>query len=212
MCEAVDPAGERCQEGEVDRFWETGPGSGPFLRRRTTAPATTKDAGEDVTKPASARVSLATRAFEHVVEIEAAEIEGNSLACSSRLRTRKSAEAAGSRRAAARVGLGSCWINVVRIEAELVVNLTLLGIAQNVVGFGEGLKFLLGSFVSWIYVRMIFARKFAERLADVVRRGRLLHSEEFVIIFFGGGCHTLLAISTACFLRDQKHRRKCRCQ
>ncbi len=133
------------------------------------------------------------------------------MACGSGLSAWKSTVGASTGWASARVGLGSRGIDVVGIKTELVVNLPLLGIAQNVVGFREGLELFLGSFVPGIYVRMIFAGKFAERLANVVRRGRLLYPEKFVIIFFSGGCHRLVAISTRCVLGDQKPRRKPGC-
>src|SRR5207237_10167356 len=36
---------------------------------------------------------------------------------------------------------------------------------------------------------MIFARKLAECLADVLGGGGLFYAEDFVIVFLGGGCH-----------------------
>ena len=60
-------------------------------------------------------------------------------------------------------------IDIVRVKAELIVDLALLGIAQNVVGFGEGFELLFRDFVARIDVRMIFARQPAVRLLDLVR-------------------------------------------
>ena len=110
-------------------------------------------------------------------------------------RSRKAAEAAcaESRAAAACVGLGRCRIDVVRVEAELIVNLALLGIAENVVGFRDNLELLLGRFVSGIHVGMVFARELAECLANLVRRGALLYPESPVIILLiRRGGHWLL--------------------
>src|SRR6266700_401742 len=65
--QAHDTATDRCPERHVDLVFEIGPRFGAFLRRRTTAPATTKDAREDIAKSsATARASLAARAFEHI--------------------------------------------------------------------------------------------------------------------------------------------------
>ena len=97
----------------------------------------------------------------------------------------ESSETTSSGWAATSICLGGRRIDVVGIEAELVVNLPLLGIAENVIRFGNSLKFLFGTFVSWIDVRMILSRQLAKRLADLLRRGVLLYAEDGVIIF---GC------------------------
>jgi len=52
------------------------------------------------------------------------------------------------RLAATRISLSRRWINIVRVEAELVVNLAASWIAEYVVSFGEGLKFFFGSLSS----------------------------------------------------------------
>jgi hypothetical protein len=91
--------------------------------------------------------------------------------------------------AAARVGLRRRWIDVVGVEAELVVNLPLLGIAEDVVGLGKSLELLFGTFIAGIDVRMVLARKFAERFADVVGGRGLLYAENAVIILVGGRGH-----------------------
>ena len=98
--------------------------------------------------------------------------------------------------AAARVRLRRGRIDIVGIEPELVVNLSLLGIAENVVGLGKSLELLFRGLVARIDVRMILARKLAKRLADVVGGGRLLYPENAVIVFiFSLGGHGL-AVST----------------
>src|SRR6185369_12338635 len=84
---------------------------------------------------------------------------------------------------AARVGLGCRRIDVVRVKSQLVVNLALLGIAQDVVRFRDGLELLLGRLVPGIKVRMIFPRELAERLANFFRRRALLYSQLSVIVF-----------------------------
>ena len=84
-----------------------------------------------------------------------------------------------------------CGINVVRVEADLVVDLALLGIAQHVIGFRKLFELLFRLLVR-IDVRMVFARKFAERLANFLRGGALLYAERGVIVFLLCGCHIRL--------------------
>ena len=43
---------------------------------------------------------------------------------------------------------------------------------------------------------MIFTRKFAEGLSDLLRRSRLLYSENRVIIFFVRGCHFVVYVAS----------------
>ena len=80
----------------------------------------------------------------------------------------KSAETASSGWPAASVCLSCGGIDVIGIKTELIVDLALLGIAEYLVRFGERLELFLGCFVSGINVRMILARKFAKRLANVL--------------------------------------------
>jgi len=89
---------------------------------------------------------------------------------------------AGSGAATTRISLGCCRVDVVGIETNLIVNLALLRVAENVVGLRENLELLLGRLVSGIYVGMVLAREFAERLADLLRRGALLYPESRVVI------------------------------
>ena len=70
--------------------------------------------------------------------------------------------------AGAGVGFGCSRINVVRIEADLIVDFSLLRIAEHFVRLGERLELLFRSLVSRIYVGMVLARQLAESFADVV--------------------------------------------
>src|SRR6185503_14637546 len=186
--QAHHASANRRPERHVHLIFEIAPRFRALLHRRPSA-ASTENAAEDIAEPAPTGARAPpTRAFEHVSEIEAAEVEASRPCPSSRLlSTRESPETTGSGRAATGISLGGCGIDVVGIEAQLVVDLPLFGIAENVVGFGNSLKSFLCSFVSGIDVRMIFPRKLAERLADVVRRGRLLYSEDFVIVLLASG-------------------------
>ena len=59
--------------------------------------------------------------------------------------------------------------NVVRIEAVLIVDLALIVVAQDVVGFLNFLESVFCSLVPGIQIRMIFARKLPVGFADLVR-------------------------------------------
>ena len=74
---------------------------------------------------------------------------------------------------------------VLRIEAELVVHLALLGVAQDVVGFLNVLEALLGGLVPGIQIGMILARELPVRLADLVRGGLARNAQRFVIVVLG---------------------------
>ncbi len=166
---------------------------------RLAAPGPAEDVGEDVAEATAAgATSGCSCAFSIVVEIEAAEIEGHFLrigvspACA--LAWSRAAESPRAKSAAARVSFGRGGIDVVGVEAELVVDLALLRIAEDVVGLGDLLELLLGRLVPGIHVGVIFARKFTERLADIIRGRRLLDPEQAVIIFvFVVGCSHVLA-------------------
>src|SRR5208283_4307871 len=129
----------------------------------------TEDAGEDVAEPATASFAPGcTRALREVIEVEAAEIERYFLSVGSgSTRARATSKPACALATAAPVGLGRRRIDIIGVEAELVVDLSLLGIAEDVVGFGERLELLLGSLVAWVYVGMILARQLAKRFADL---------------------------------------------
>ena len=76
-----------------------------------------------------------------------------------------------------RIGLGLRRIDLVRVEPNLVVDLALLLVAQDVVGLGDFLELLLRLLISGIHVRMILPRRLPERLANLLRRRRLLHAK-----------------------------------
>ena len=148
------------------------------------ASAATKHRGENVLESAATAGTPACcpGSVGEVAEVEAAEVERNPLPSCLRA-------AFGRTATSACVGLRRCGIDVVRVEAELVVDLALFRIAKNVVGFGERFELLLCGLVAGVHVRMVLARKFAEGLADLLRRSRLLHSENRVIVFLVGGGH-----------------------
>ena len=92
----------------------------------------------------------------------------------------------------ARIGFGRGRVDLVGIEADLVIDLALLFVAQNIVGLGDLFELLLGPLIVGIHVRVVLARGLAEGLADLLRRGRLLDAERCVIVFVGGGGHGYL--------------------
>ena len=196
--QAHHAAADRRPEGNVDLIFEIGSGLGTFLRGPATA---AENSGKNIAEAARARGAGLSPpgVFEHVGEVEAAEIE----VCARRASTRRSSResCAGAGRAASGPGicLGRCGIDVVGVKADLVVNLALLGIAQDFVSFGQRLELLFRGLVPGIDVGMILARKLAEGLADIVRRGGLLHAQDLVIVFFRGGGHSCLcAVLAAC--------------
>src|SRR5579872_407215 len=63
--------------------------------------------------------------------------------------------------------LGLRGIDLVGVETELVVNLALLFVAQDVVGFGDFFELLFGLLVPGIDVGVISARSFAKGLSDL---------------------------------------------
>ena len=98
-----------------------------------------EDAGEDVFEAAPAGAAgfraavLAGNAALEAGEVEAAEVD-------------RPAPAAGA--LLPRVGLGRRRVDLVGVEAHLVVNLALLLVAQNVVGLGDLLELLFGALVA----------------------------------------------------------------
>jgi hypothetical protein len=168
----------RSPEIDVDCVFEVGAGLGAM--RRLLAARLIEHAGEDVaeTAPAatgSARsgLSLCSRAAFEVRKVEALEIEGNFL---------RSGTGTRATIAASRCRFGLRRIDLVGVEAELVVDLALFVVAQDVVGLGDLLELLFRLLVAGVHVRVIFARKFAEGLADLLRSGRLLDSENAVVV------------------------------
>ena len=96
---------------------------------------------------------------------------------------------------APRIRFGRGRINIVGVKAYLVVDLALLRIAQYVVRLRKRLELLFRRLVARIYIRMVFARQLAKRLADLVRRGEILNAQRRVIIFGLGG-HGFLSMSS----------------
>ena len=68
---------------------------------------------------------------------------------------------------------GAGKTGVVRIEAELVVHLTLLLVAENVVGLPDLLEALFSRLVAGVHVGMIFAGQPAVGFPDLVGRSLL---------------------------------------
>src|SRR5215469_2127029 len=194
--EAHDAAANRRPEWNVYLIFEIGARFGAFLRGRTAA-ASAKDSRENVAEASASSARRGTLAalgvIDEVGEIEPAEIEVNA-ALPARLRASresagKTSEAACTGCTSACVGFRSGRIDVVRIEADLVVNFALLGIAEDFVGLGDGLELLLRRFVAGVYVGMIFAGELAKGFTDVLGRGELLPTENLVVILFRRGCH-----------------------
>src|SRR5882762_4032468 len=132
---------------------------------------------------------------------------------STRLAARETTRETTAAATRASIGIRGFRTDVVGVIAELVVNLPLLGVAQDIVSFGDGLEFPLCRLVSGIDVGMVFARKFAKGLPDFFRGGRLLDAKEFVIIFFGRGRHvywqSILNLVAFCFQNPESF--ECRC-
>src|SRR5438270_5089087 len=156
--------------------------------------AAAEDRAEDVAETAAPSSSTAAAApactVGQVRKIEASEIKMDALSRvlrSSGEAARKSAASRGAARAC--VGFRRCRIDVVGVEAYLIVNFAFLGIAENVVGFRKSFEFLLRRLVPGINVGMVLARQLAERLADVVRRSTLFYAQNFVIVFLRGSSH-----------------------
>src|SRR5207244_6034568 len=149
-----DASADRRPERHGYLVFEVGSRLSAFLRGGAVASA--ENSGEDVAETSRASTSSpAPSSFEQIGEIEPSEVEVRALTAGSGLAVGKPSESTGAGWAATRISLSRRWINIVRVEAELVVNLALLGIAEYVVSFGESLKFFFGSFVSGIDVRMI---------------------------------------------------------
>src|SRR5215475_3204973 len=84
------------------------------------------------------------------------------------LTTRESSGEAARPATLAGICLGCSRINVVGVKPKLIVNLALLGIAENFVGFRKGLKLLLGGLVPGIDVRMVLAGELTKSFLDFV--------------------------------------------
>ena len=80
-------------------------------------------------------------------------------------------------------GLGTWLATGFPVGAELIILRAAFRIAQNLIGLVDLLEFFLRRFFVLGDIRMIFARKRAKGLLDVVRRGGLRDAENFVIVF-----------------------------
>ena len=143
-------------------------------RRLGAAAPTAEELAEDVAKRARSGVVLSGRAARALVHV---------------LREIESAEAHARLRSRARPASRTTGRNVIGIKSVLIVDLPLLRIAQNVVGFLNFLEALFGRFVAGIQVGMILARQPAIRLANLVFFGVARHSQRLVVIVFAGGRH-----------------------
>src|SRR6267378_4410295 len=151
----------RRPEGSVDLVFEIVARFRPaVLGRSATSPAG-KNIRENIAEAPTAARSFASAtapAFEHVGEVESAKIKVDTARARrfSPLRPGKSVESARARlSSASRIGLSRRRINVVGIKPELIVNFALLGIAQDVVRFGDSLELLLRTLIAGIDVRMV---------------------------------------------------------
>ena len=151
--QAHHAAADRRPERNVDLIFQIGSGLRALFGCSGTV-ASPEDPEEDVAEAAAASTAAALAAASGVVDeirkIEAAEIEVNPLAA---IRL-AAGEAPGKSSSACRTAAGACvsfcrgGIDVVGVEANLVVNLALLGIAEDVVGFGERFELLFRSLVA----------------------------------------------------------------
>src|SRR6185369_7265570 len=165
-------------------------------RLPTKSTASTEHASKDVaeTSSASARV---LRLFK----IKIRKIKRHALATIEPTATESATPAWLS--ASARIRVSRRLIDVVRIKSDLVVDLPLLRVAQNIVGFRDFFELLLRLLVIRIHIRMVFARKFAERLPNILGRRRFLHTQNPVIILLISRRHSLFSYSV---LRNSRQR------
>ncbi len=185
--QAHHPAANGGPEGNIDLIFEVGAGLGS-LRCRPATPA--KDAGEDVAEAARTACLPASASLEEIGEVEPVEVKVRALgSAATRLIAWEAARKSSGAPARAGIGFSCGRIDIVGIKTDLVVDLALFGIAQDIVGLGDGLEFLFGRLVAGVDIRMVLTRKFTEGLADVLGRGGFLHTEEFVVILFGRGGH-----------------------
>src|SRR5208337_2685365 len=95
-----------------------------------------ENTGEDIAESAATSPAAGGAcSFGEVVVVESVEVEGNFLGVGMRATCiREGSAAAPARASAAGVGFRRRRINVVGVETELIVDLALLGIAEDVVG------------------------------------------------------------------------------
>src|SRR5581483_8193346 len=190
--EAHNAAAHGSPERYIDLVFEIGARFGTVLRRGGTPAA--EHAAEDVAEAAATRAGPAasrrTSAFEQVGKIETTEIERDALRATLGSASRKTSEPTGAGRTAASIGFGGRGIDVVRVEAELIVDLAFLGIAEDIVRLRDRFKLFFGGLIARIDVRVVLPRELAESFADLLLGGILFDAEGLVIIFFGGSRHT----------------------
>src|SRR5262249_55950007 len=121
-------------------------------------------------------------------KIKTAEVERHSLTLAA-AGDGTGAKTARAKTAAPSIGFGRSGIDVVGIKADLIVDLAFLGIAQDVVGFGDIFEFLFGFLVAGIDVRVVLARQPAEGFTDFFLRGAFLHAQNAVIVLLLCGGH-----------------------
>ena len=101
--------------------------------------------------------------IDEIGKVESAEIEVAASLIALRA-AGESAESTGAGRTSAGVGFRCGGIDVVGVEADLIVDLALLGIAEDFVGLGDGLEFLFRRFVAGIDVGVVFAASLRKAL------------------------------------------------
>jgi len=74
---------------------------------------------------------------------------------------------------------------IVGVLSKPIVHTALLRIGKHIVSFRREFEALLGSFISGIDIRMIFASQTPVSLLDLFRLRVSLHTEDFVVVLFG---------------------------
>src|SRR5437879_9790745 len=127
--QAHDASADRRPERYVHLVFEICPRLMAFLSDGAAASA--ENSGEDVAETSRACTrSPAPTSFEQIGEIEPSEIEVRSLPAGARLPAGTTAKSTGTGWAATRISLSRRWINIVRVEAEVVVSRALRRIAD----------------------------------------------------------------------------------
>ena len=191
-------AADRCPEIHLHLVLEICPRLWPARLSPATA-AAAEHAAKNVLEASAETPTLLRRRVAPGIsptrkarKVKAFEIERRSTLPRPGARASAAKTRATRRPAATRIGLGRGRVDVVRVEPNLVIDLALLVLAQDVVRFGDFLELLLRLLVPGIYVRVIFTRKFAKRLANLIAGRRLLHAKRAVIVF-RLLCHEYLA-------------------
>src|SRR5947209_10089107 len=185
-------------ETDVDLVFEVAALLWPFIGNARAA-ASAKNSGEDIAETATSRSAARLACAAEVGKIEAAEVEGNAL--STRTFTKTPAGRVAARTTAAGgIGRGGCGINVVGVEADLVVNFSLLRVAEDIIGLGNFFELFFRLLVARIDVRMVFARQLTEGLANLFARRSFFYSQYPVVIL--SGWHELLRLVALLLAQD----------